>query len=152
MSAEPQFATPGDKNALEEGDLFSPRFDAHGLIPCVTVDAASRQVLMVAWMNAEALKLTIETGQAHYWSRSRGEIWRKGATSGATQAVVEMRTDCDQDTLLLKVRVESGPEATCHTGRHTCFYRTVALGGPANTRTRLHFAETDPAFDPDSPG
>jgi phosphoribosyl-AMP cyclohydrolase len=115
---------------IEESDRFTPRFGADGLIPCITVDAASGDVLMMAWMNEEALRLTLETRFAHYWSRSRRSIWKKGETSGSLQRVVEVRTDCDQDVVLL--RAEVGKRAgTCHTGRSTCFYRSVPLGaGP----------------------
>src|SRR3954468_18819282 len=118
-----------DKSALEEGTVFSPRFDANGLITAVVVDAGDAAPLMVAHMNAEALALTIETGIAHYWSRSRRSLWKKGETSGNLQHVVEMLTDCDQDVVLLRVNV-SGHDATCHTGRRSCFYRkVVAVGG-----------------------
>ena len=120
------FAAPGTKTEVEEGRAFTPRFGADGLITCVTADAGSGAVLMVAHMNAEALARTLATGEAWYWSRSRGELWRKGATSGQTQTVVEMRVDCDQDALLLKVRV-GGDGGACHTGRRSCFYRRVAL-------------------------
>jgi phosphoribosyl-AMP cyclohydrolase len=113
--------------SVEESTTFAPRFDAQGLICAVAVDASNGRVLMVAWMNREALDTTLATGQAHYWSRSRGELWRKGATSGATQAVVEVRVDCDQDCILL--RVEQNPGGACHTGRDTCFYRRVLPGG-----------------------
>jgi phosphoribosyl-AMP cyclohydrolase len=112
------------KAELEEGSTFNPRFDGHGLITCVTVDAADGTVLMVAHMNAEALRLTLETGIAHYWSRSRQTLWRKGDTSGQTQAVVEVRTDCDQDALVMRVR-PAGDGGACHTGRRSCFYRIV---------------------------
>ena len=115
-----------DKKALEEGSVFSPRFDANGLVTAVVTDAGDGMLLMVAHMNAEALALTIETGVAHYWSRSRGKIWKKGETSGNLQQVVELRTDCDQDAIWLKVKV-AGHDATCHTGRRSCFYRTVGL-------------------------
>ena len=119
-----------DARGLEESDRFTPRFDASGLIPCVTVEAASGDVLMVAWMNDAALKLTLESGFVHYWSRSRQSIWKKGETSGALQRVVEVRTDCDQDVLLVRAAVEARAN-TCHTGRETCFYRRVPLGpGP----------------------
>jgi phosphoribosyl-AMP cyclohydrolase len=113
--------------SVEESTTFAPRFDAQGLICAVAVDASNGRVLMVAWMNREALDTTLATGQAHYWSRSRGELWRKGATSGATQRVVEVRVDCDQDCILL--RVEQNPGGACHTGRDTCFYRRVLPGG-----------------------
>lgn len=113
-----------DKRALEEGEAFTPRFDANGLVTAVVTDAGDGMLLMVAHMNAEALALTIETGIAHYWSRSRNALWKKGETSGNFQHVVEMRTDCDQDAIWLRVNV-TGHDATCHTGRRSCFYRTV---------------------------
>ena len=118
--------------ALEEGPDFLPRFDRDGLITCVTVDDRDGAVLMLAHMNEQALRLTIETGVAHYWSRSRRALWRKGDTSGQTQAVVELRTDCDQDALLMRV-VPGGDGGACHTGRRSCFYRVLrrgAEGGP----------------------
>jgi phosphoribosyl-AMP cyclohydrolase len=118
--------SPADKKLLEEGLVFAPRFDANGLVTAVVTDADDGMLLMVAHMNAEALALTLETGIAHYWSRSRGSLWKKGETSGNTQEVVEMRTDCDQDAVWLRVKV-AGDDATCHTGRRSCFYRTVGL-------------------------
>jgi phosphoribosyl-AMP cyclohydrolase len=119
------FPTPSsDKKELEEGNAFSPKFDAHGLITAVVTDARDGMLLMVAHMNAEALALTLETGIAHYWSRSRKTLWKKGETSGNFQTVEEIRTDCDQDALLLKVRV-AGEDVTCHTGRRSCFYRVA---------------------------
>ena len=121
------FPAPGDKSQLESGPTLSPKFDAAGLVTAVVTDAARGELLMVAHMNAEALTKTIETGQAHYWSRSRGELWRKGETSGNTQTVVEMRIDCDQDAVWLKVDV-AGDGATCHTGARSCFYRRVEIG------------------------
>ena len=105
------FPSPGAKASLEAGDVLTPRFGADGTIACVTVDADNGQVLMVAYMNAESLALTIETGEGWYWSRSRGELWHKGATSGNVQRVVELLTDCDQDALVLRVRV-NGAGAT----------------------------------------
>ncbi len=116
------------KADVEEGVVFAPKFDAHGLIVCVTVEAATRDVLMVAYMNQLALEKTIDTGFAHYWSRSRGELWRKGDTSGQTQKVRSLRVDCDQDALLLEVEV-GGDGKACHTGRKSCFYRALAGGG-----------------------
>lgn len=113
--------------AIEQTLTLTPRFDASGLMACIAVDAATGEVLMLAYMNAEALRLTIETGEAWYWSRSRRELWRKGATSGQTQRIVEMRIDCDQDALLIKVEV-AGDGGACHTGHRSCFYRKVALG------------------------
>ena len=111
-------------DALEEGTTFAPRFDAHGLITVVTVEDGTKDVLMVAHMNAETLAMTLETGIAHYWSRSRQSIWKKGETSGELQEVVELRTDCDQDCLVMTVR-QAGRGAACHTGRKSCFYRRV---------------------------
>ncbi len=118
------FADIKDKHALEEGGVFAPRFDAAGLIVCVTVEASTNEPLMLAYMNAESLRLTMESGVAHYWSRSRKALWRKGDTSGQTQRVVEMRVDCDQDAILLRVEA-GGDGGACHTGRKSCFYRAV---------------------------
>ncbi len=117
---------PADKSALEEGSDFTPRFDANGLVTAVVTDADDGVLLMVAHMNAEALARTLETGIAHYWSRSRSTLWKKGETSGNIQNVVSISTDCDQDALHLRVRV-AGDGATCHTGRRSCFYRNVSL-------------------------
>ncbi len=119
-----QFAARGSKDAIEEGTVFAPKFDADGLIVCVTTEVHSGDILMVAFMNAESLRLTLETGIAHYWSRSRQALWRKGDTSGQIQSVVEMRTDCDQDAILIKVEA-GGDGKACHTGRRSCFYRRV---------------------------
>jgi phosphoribosyl-AMP cyclohydrolase len=117
-------ASLSDKHDNEEGAVFAPRFDSSGLLTAVVTDASDGQLLMVAHMNADALKLTLETGIAHYWSRSRKSLWKKGETSGNLQTVVEMRTDCDQDALWLKVTV-AGDGPTCHTGRRSCFYRQI---------------------------
>jgi phosphoribosyl-AMP cyclohydrolase len=122
------FPAPGSKAELEEGTVLSPRFGADGLITCVTTDLATGEILMLAHMNAEALARTIETGEAWYWSRSRGELWHKGATSGQIQTVKEIRVDCDQDALLLRVQV-AGDGGCCHTGRRSCFYRKVETSG-----------------------
>ena len=119
---------PSDKSDLEEGSAFTPRFDANGLVTAVVTDAGDGALLMVAHMNAEALALTLETGIAHYWSRSRNSLWKKGETSGNVQHVKEVRTDCDQDAIWLKVSV-SGHDATCHTGRRSCFYRIIETKG-----------------------
>lgn len=118
------------KTIIEETDQFLPAFNADGLIPCITVDVHTGAVLMMAWMNDHALHETMESGIAHYWSRSRQSLWKKGATSGALQKVVSARTDCDQDTILLSVEVDR-PQDTCHTGRNNCFYRTI-VPDPAN--------------------
>jgi phosphoribosyl-AMP cyclohydrolase len=112
---------------IEESGRFTPRFDESGLIPCIVVDAATSDVLMMAWMNAESLRLTLATGYTHFWSRSRRIVWKKGADSGALQRVVELLTDCDQDVLLARAEVALR-EGTCHTGRDTCFYRAIPLG------------------------
>jgi len=122
------FAPPGPKAELEEGTAFSPRFDADGLIVCVTTDVNDGTILMLAYMNAESLALTLETGIAHYWSRSRKALWKKGETSGQLQTVHEIRTDCDQDAILLKVSA-GGDGGACHTGRRSCFYRRVDISG-----------------------
>jgi phosphoribosyl-AMP cyclohydrolase len=135
---------PEDKTILEEGDMFSPRFDENGLVTAVVVDAQDGAVLMVAHMNAKALALTIETGVAHYWSRSRKCLWKKGETSGNLQNVVELFTDCDQDVVLLRVNV-SGHGATCHTGRRSCFYRKIV---PAGDKIGLETDANPRLFDP----
>jgi phosphoribosyl-AMP cyclohydrolase len=128
-----------DPSSIEESRRFTPRFDTYGLIPCITVDASNGDVLMFAWMNAESLRKTLETGFVYYWSRSRQAIWKKGETSGSTQRVVEIRTDCDQDVLLVRAAV-ADRSGTCHTGRASCFYRSVPLGGGSMER-QLTFAE-----------
>ncbi|MEW5683601.1 MAG: phosphoribosyl-AMP cyclohydrolase [Pseudomonadota bacterium] len=122
------FPAAASKDALEQGDTLTPRFDANGLIAAVTTHADTGEVLMLAWMNAEALEKTVATGEVHYWSRSRGELWHKGATSGQIQQVVELRVDCDQDAVWMKVRPQ-GDGGACHTGAVSCFYRVVEAGG-----------------------
>lgn len=119
------FESPGAKADLEEGLHLTPRFGPDGLVTCVATDHATGELLMVAHMNRESLARTIETGEAWYWSRSRGELWHKGATSGQIQTVREMRIDCDQDAVWIKVSV-AGDGGCCHTGRRSCFYRIVA--------------------------
>ena len=121
------FPTLASKQDLEHGDVLAPRFDAAGLICAVATHADSGEILMVAWMNAEALLLTLDTGEAHYFSRSRNALWHKGATSGQIQQVVEARIDCDQDVVLLKVRPQ-GDGGACHTGARSCFYRAIENG------------------------
>ncbi|MDB5571170.1 MAG: phosphoribosyl-AMP cyclohydrolase [Hyphomicrobiales bacterium] len=127
-----EFPPRGAKRDLEEGPVFTPKFDADGLIVCVASEVRTGDVLMVAYMNAEALRLTMETGVAHYWSRSRQSLWRKGDTSGQVQRVQEMLVDCDQDAILLKVEA-GGDGKACHTGRRSCFYRSVE-GGAESAR------------------
>ena len=141
------FPPPGRGAELEEGTTLTPRFDAAGLITCVAVDAATGEVLMLAHMNAEALALTIATREAHYFSRSRGTLWKKGETSGHTQKVVEMRIDCDQDAVVIRVEM-GGTGAACHTGRRSCFYRTVPLGAEVSAAPALGFTGDAPRFDP----
>ena len=121
------FPTAANPQELERGAVLAPRFDANGLIAAVTTHADTGEVLMVAWMNAEALRLTLDTGYAHYFSRSRNALWKKGETSGQLQAVVEVRVDCDQDAVLLKVRPQ-GDGGACHVGFRSCFYRVVVDG------------------------
>lgn len=129
--------------SIEETKRFEPRFGPDGLIPAIVADAETSEVLMLAWMNAEALARTLETGETHFWSRSRGRLWRKGETSGETLAVVELLTDCDQDTLLVRARL-AGRGAACHTGRRSCFYRAVEQGSPDT----LSFRGAERLFDP----
>ncbi len=128
----------------EESLVFAPRFDADGLVTCVATDVATGQVLMVAHMNAEALQRTIQTAEAHYYSRSRRALWKKGETSGHVQRVVEMRLDCDQDAVWIKVEQHGG--GACHTGRRSCFYRSVPLKQPG--AVSLQFRDADKTFDP----
>lgn len=143
METQHGFAPRGGKIEIEEGADFSPKFDADGLIPAMAVDATTQEPLMLAYMNAESLRRTLELGEAVYWSRSRQEIWHKGATSGHLQKIVEIRTDCDQDALVL--RVEQIGAGACHTGRNSCFYRkVVTVGGVA----KLALTGSGRAFDP----
>jgi phosphoribosyl-AMP cyclohydrolase len=128
--------TPGD---IENTTRFSPRFDEHGLVTCVVVDAADGAVLMLAHMNADALDRTVETGEAWFWSRSRKALWRKGETSGNTLRVEELLVDCDQDAVLVKARV-GGKGVACHTGRRSCFYRRLPLGA-GNKDSALTFLQ-----------
>jgi len=121
------FPTAPTKDALEQGEILTPRFDANGLIAAVTTHATTGEVLMLAWMNAEALEKTLATGEAHYFSRSRNELWHKGATSGQVQIVDEIRIDCDQDAVWMKVRPQ-GDGGACHTGQVSCFYRAIEGG------------------------
>ena len=136
---EPVFAQRLPKDILEEGDLFSPQFNEQGLIPAITIDADTAETLMFAWMNEEALKCTLRTGEAWYWSRSRGELWHKGATSGQIQEVIELRTDCDQDVVLLKVRPQS--PGACHVGYNSCFFRSVHMSSDGTVK--LSFEENE---------
>lgn len=131
---------------VEEGRELAPKFDADGLLPCVTTDADSGEVLMLGYMNEEALKRTIETGEAHYYSRSRKVLWHKGATSGLVQKVVELRIDDDQDAVWLRVKIPG--DASCHVGYRSCFYRSVPTGQTGDAPVQLTFEETEKTFDP----
>lgn len=144
-SSDVQFSKRLTIEQVEEGHELAPKFDEHGLIPCVTTAAGSGEVLMLGYMNAEALKRTILTGEAHYYSRSRKQLWHKGATSGLVQKVVEMRIDDDQDAVWLRVEIPG--DASCHVGYRSCFYRSIPTG-EGNPARELHFEETEKAFDP----
>ena len=128
---------------VEEGRELAPKFDADGLIPCITTAHESGEVLMLGYMNAEALRKTIETGEAHYWSRSRQVLWHKGATSGLVQTVTEIRIDDDQDAVWLRVTIPG--DASCHVGYRSCFYRSIPIGQGSGD---LKFEESEKSFDP----
>lgn len=140
------FAPPTNGETQEEGTQFRPRFDKDGLVTAVACDWQTGEVLMLAFMNAQALKLTIDSGKAHYWSRSRQQIWLKGETSGNIQLVKEIRTDCDQDAIVMLVEV-SGAQGSCHTGRISCFYRSIKRAGDGNYV--LEIDKRARKFDPD---
>jgi len=142
-----QFAARQSIEQVEEGTELAPKFDEHGLIACVTTSAATGEVLMLGYMNEEALKRTIATGEAHYWSRSRKVLWHKGVTSGLVQRIVELRIDDDQDAVWLRVEIPG--DASCHVGYRSCFYRSVPVGGDAsNFKRTLKFEEIEKIFDP----
>ena len=133
--------------AIEEGKLLSPKFDKDGLIPVVTTDYKTGEVLMHGYMNSEALKKTIETKEAYYWSRSRKEVWHKGKTSGFVQKVIEIRIDDDQDSIWMNVDIGDG--ASCHVGYKSCFYRAVPLGKIQDTQNvEMKFKDKQKKFDP----
>ncbi len=138
------FPAPGSKSEQESGAVFAPKFGADGLVTAIVCDASTGQLLMVAHMNALAIQRSLESGEAHYWSRSRDELWHKGKTSGNVHKIVEISTDCDQDALLLKVEVE-GHGATCHTGRLSCFYRKITF---TDGKAALEADAGKPLFDP----
>ncbi len=141
------FQDRGTKEDIELGTQLSPKFAPDGTIPTITTDAETGEVVMFAFMNTLSLKLSIETGIMHYWSRSRNKLWRKGETSGNEQTIIEMRTDCDQDVILAKVKTQ-GHGASCHNGYKSCFYRKI--DGIANTadQVKLKFQDEPPLFDP----
>ena len=146
MSRSISFASRHSIEKVEEGLALAPRFPADGLMPCVTTDAADGTVLMLGWMNAEALQRTLASREAHYWSRSRQVLWHKGSTSGLVQRMVELRIDDDQDALWLRVQVQPGtdsPPASCHVGYRSCFYRAIDPDTGA-----LRFVEDGKTFDP----
>ena len=133
---------------VEEGKFLSPKFDSQGLIPVITTDSKNGEVLMHGYMNSEALKKTIETKEAHYWSRSRKSIWHKGKTSGFTQKVIQIRIDDDQDSVWLSVDIGSG--ASCHVGYRSCFYRSIPLGKiDQSEKVEMKFEEKEKKFDPE---
>ncbi|MEM9219845.1 MAG: phosphoribosyl-AMP cyclohydrolase [Cyanobacteria bacterium P01_F01_bin.150] len=145
-----QFAARTSVEAVEEGMLLAPKFDANGLIPVVTTDSETGDVLMHAYMNEAALLKTIETGEAHYYSRSRQQLWHKGATSGLVQTVQQLLIDDDQDCLWMKVKV-AGSGASCHVGYRSCFYRQISLSEGERTENppfALTFTEANKTFDP----
>ena len=132
---------------IEEGDLLSPKFDNDGLIPVITTCINTKEILMHGYMNVEALKKTIETKEAHYWSRSRNQIWHKGQTSGFVQKVIEIRIDDDQDSIWLSVDIGNG--ASCHVGYRSCFYRSIPLGKINNDeKLEMEFKDNKKIFDP----
>ena len=142
------FGKRGDAKNVETSAIFAPKFDENGLIPVIAQDATSNEVVMFAFMNAQALEKTITSGMAHYWSRSRAKLWLKGETSGETQKVVEITTDCDQDVVLLKIAVQ-GRGATCHTGKRACFYRQIDTSSQQHgTTLSLIDIGGEPLFDP----
>lgn len=138
QSTASPFPPRGTTADIESGRAFQPAFDEHGLIPAIVSDAATGEVLMLAWMNAEALVRSMATREAHFWSRSRRQLWHKGEDSGNVLAIEEIRTDCDQDAIWLRVTV-GGAGVACHTGERTCFYRGVPFGDPGETSPELDF-------------
>lgn len=147
MTQSSYFADRISIEQVEEGHELAPKFDEHGLLPVVTTSAKDGEVLMLGYMNQEALEKTIETGEAHYYSRSRQILWHKGASSGLVQKVVEMRIDDDQDAVWLRVDV-AGNEASCHVGYRSCFYRSVPTEYNDNKPAPLTYEESEKTFDP----
>ncbi|MBO6827532.1 MAG: phosphoribosyl-AMP cyclohydrolase [Sneathiella sp.] len=146
-SEDLQFAKRVSIEQVEEGHEFAPKFTEQGLMACVTTDAQTGEVLMLGYMNQDAIAKTLQTGEAHYWSRSRQRLWHKGATSGLIQKLVEMRVDDDQDAIWLRVTLQAGDQsdpASCHVGYRSCFYRKVNI-----ETAQLEFTETEKTFDPE---
>jgi phosphoribosyl-AMP cyclohydrolase len=147
MSDAHKFARRLSVEQVEEGYDLAPKFDDDGLLPVVTTSAETGDVLMLGYMNSEALERTIETGEAHYWSRSRQCLWHKGATSGLVQKIVDIRVDDDQDAIWLKVEV-AGSGASCHVGYNSCFYRSIPTGKAPSPDLKLEYREDEKTFDP----
>lgn len=147
------FASRISVEQVEESDQLAPKFDDNGCIPCVTVHAETKEILMFAFMNSEALKLSISTGLAHYWSRSREKLWKKGETSGMFQNIKRILIDDDQDCVVIEVTLtppsSGGQEASCHVGYRSCFYRAIPVK-PDTADVKLEFVEEDKSFDPDN--
>ena len=147
------FASRISVEQVEESDQLAPKFDDNGCIPCVTVHAETKEILMFAFMNSEALKLSISTGLAHYWSRSREKLWKKGETSGMFQNIKRILIDDDQDCVVIEVTLTppstGGKEASCHVGYRSCFYRAIPVK-PDTADVKLEFVEEDKSFDPDN--
>ena len=147
------FASRISVEQVEESDQLAPKFDDNGCIPCVTVHAETKEILMFACMNSEALKLSISTGLAHYWSRSREKLWKRGETSGMFQNIKRILIDDDQDCVVIEVTLTppstGGKEASCHVGYRSCFYRAIPVK-PDTADVKLEFVEEDKSFDPDN--
>ena len=152
-SVEVPFASRISVKQVEESDQLAPKFDDNGCIPCVTVQAESKEILMFAFMNSEALKLSISTGLAHYWSRSREKLWKKGETSGMFQNIKRILIDDDQDCVVIEVTLTppstGGKEASCHVGYRSCFYRVIPVKPDSADDVKLEFVEEEKSFDPD---
>jgi phosphoribosyl-AMP cyclohydrolase len=152
MQPEIYFAARTSVEQVEEGDQLAPKFDENGCVPCITIHAETREVLMFAFMNAESLGLTISSSLAHYWSRSRQKLWKKGETSGMLQHVHRMLIDDDQDCVIIEVTLtppsSGGSESSCHVGYRSCFYREVLLEPAKGEQLRLQFIENNKSFDP----
>ena len=147
------FASRISVEQVEESDQLAPKFDDNGCIPCVTVHAETKEILMFAFMNSEALKLSISTGLAHYWSRSREKLWKKGETSGMFQNIKRILIDDDQDCVVIEVTLTppstGGKEASCHVGYRSCFYRAIPVKPDSADDVKLEFVEEEKSFDPD---
>jgi len=154
LNSKISFAERVSIEQVEEGDELAPKFDEKGCLPCITTHAETGEILMFAFMNAEALRLTIESGLAHYWSRSRQKLWKKGETSGMFQKVQNILIDDDQDCVIIKVTLTppsiGGTEASCHVGYRSCFYREIPLLSKFNGDLKLKFIEYEKSFDPTS--